>query len=301
MIVHMIYFHLRGYFQISNQIGKLEDFILFFFMPWFFFKAGFFWKENTIENVIRQGYKRLIKPFIIFSIIGHLLYCVQLYIEKDYYWGHYILSPFKALLRYGCVIGNEPLWFLLSLFIIRILYTLIKNYKISFFLVIILCLLIGSTCNYLDITEPRYLGNVATGLLFYSVGNLWQGYRDIFNKTIYFVLLLLCTIFLYFIYPSAIDSFYNKTIYGNYFIWIIHSILCIISINYLFSKLPPIKFFQNIGKNSMPYYIVHRVIIFTIQDIFLLIGLSTTGLTPFIWSTIMCFILLPISAKYIKL
>lgn len=99
MILHMISFHLRGY--LGYEVLDLENVLFFFFMPWFFFKAGMFWKMDSIKNVVVKGYCRLLKPFIIFSIIGHLCFCIRLFVERDYNWVHYVLSPFKALLRYG--------------------------------------------------------------------------------------------------------------------------------------------------------------------------------------------------------
>ena len=260
-----------------------------------------FWKMDSIKNVVVKGYCRLLKPFIIFSIIGHLCFCIRLFVERDYNWVHYVLSPFKGLLRYGCVAGNEPLWFLLSLFVIRVLYTLCANYKIHFVIVLFVTALVGFLCNlYAPITEPRYLGNVSTGLFFFTMGN-WLSNRTLeVDGKIQFIIAI--TLILYIVYPSAVDLFYNKVLYGNYFIWMIHSVLCIITINYLFRRYPMIDVvgLKYVGRDSMIYFVIHRLIIYSVQSFFIYLGYGEINIPEFWTALILSIIILPVAAKYIK-
>ena len=224
----------------------------------------------------------------------------------DYYWAHYVLSPFKSLLRYGCVTGNDPLWFLLTLFLVRVVYTTLKKYHVSTIYIVSFCAFWGFLCNQLSIvTEPRYMGNFFTGLLFYSTGHFWTNFEGKIlpppYKKYLVASIMIFTILVYFVYPSAVDLFYNKTLYGNYFIWIIHSILCIITLNNLLKRVPDFQVLRSIGEYSMTYYVFHRLIIFGVQNVFIYLNLPSVGVPVFIWSSIMCIIFLPIITKYYKL
>lgn len=57
--------------------SSLHDIILqplSFFMAWFFYKSGMFYKDRNFNEVFRYGIKRLIVPAIVFSLIGFILY-----------------------------------------------------------------------------------------------------------------------------------------------------------------------------------------------------------------------------------
>lgn len=110
LILYMITVHL---FQL---IGIYHDCVLWwmqflnFYVPWFFFKAGSFFRGGqTGKDVIAVSEKKLIKPFVIYSIIGYLVYVVCIYIQGDRNWIHFVLTPIKSLLLTGSISGNPPL------------------------------------------------------------------------------------------------------------------------------------------------------------------------------------------------
>ncbi len=78
MILFMIYGHCvewAGFTSWNVYIHANE--LLYFFIAWFFFKGGMFHDvQRTVGEVFRQGMKRLIVPFVLFSLIGHLAKCV---------------------------------------------------------------------------------------------------------------------------------------------------------------------------------------------------------------------------------
>lgn len=67
-------------------------------------------------------------PFVVFSLVGHLLQCVKMFMEGDTNWVHYILSPIKLIILSGSVGGNLPLWFLTSLLAVQLMYTWLHKY-----------------------------------------------------------------------------------------------------------------------------------------------------------------------------
>lgn len=176
MVIWMMLYHTFQNAQICDSLSEILFSIFYFFMPWFFYKAGIFWKPKPIRTVIKTGLKRLFIPYLIFSIIGHIIWCIQIWINGDYNWMHYVLSPFKAIITSGAVAGNMPLWFLFSLFFLRIIYTLLKRYEIPTSIIIGVSAISCFLLHLLKVRHPLYLLNITSGLLFFSTGNVMNIY-----------------------------------------------------------------------------------------------------------------------------
>ena len=97
-------------------------------------------------------------PFIVFSLVGHLLECVKMFIEGDTNWAHYILSPIKQVMLSGAVGGNMALWFLPSLLAVQLLYTWLHKHVRDEWIVL-LSLAIAYALHAMDISKPLYIGN----------------------------------------------------------------------------------------------------------------------------------------------
>ena len=120
MIIYMIY----GHICLWSGVEQIELFprLLFYFMPWFFFKSGMFFREKTLKKEFVNGVKKLIVPYIVFSIIGQLVFYLMWIAKGETSCQLYILAPLRTLLHEGAVVGNSPLWFLLSLFCVKIIF-----------------------------------------------------------------------------------------------------------------------------------------------------------------------------------
>lgn len=72
-IVQVIFLHLSQFsdLHLYSSLG-VESFI-YFYMPYFFFKSGYFLNIQNIRVCFYGGIKRLLIPFITFSILGILL------------------------------------------------------------------------------------------------------------------------------------------------------------------------------------------------------------------------------------
>ena len=90
---------------------------LYFFMPWFFYKGGMFFRYKDEKEAFRQNTKRLLKPFIIWTVVGILAYnFIALFSHSS------IHGPKRWLYEMlvdGSIYENKPLWFLLSLMIVK--------------------------------------------------------------------------------------------------------------------------------------------------------------------------------------
>lgn len=267
----MIYGHLLLFCPYAkthseNLSAGLEQ-ALFYFMPWFFFKAGQFFRVKPLKQVVSDSYKRLIVPFIIFSILGHLLYCLSLYLQNDYNFIHYTFSFVKAIIFGGCSQGNQPLWFLLSLFFVRVCFSFLVNRKIPIYLIAIATLLFSCLMHELlsvriqlagtDIGIPKYVFTTISGMFFYSVGYLLKE-KQYLGGVFLVSILIFVTIS---IFDFSVVGFKNDTLErGHYFVNKVDSVAGIIIINNIFKYLCKIYKFpilNYIGKNSMYFLILH--------------------------------------------
>jgi fucose 4-O-acetylase-like acetyltransferase len=123
LLVHMVLFHCCQWAHVYDRL----QIVLFFFMTWFFFKNGLFYRVRSFKEEVYQSFKRLIVPFIIFSILGTIILWIKYLIEGNLTI-HSMISSVSSILVVGAPKGNLPLWFLLSLFSVRVIYSLAFNH-----------------------------------------------------------------------------------------------------------------------------------------------------------------------------
>lgn len=178
MILYMVFTHVCQHYHLehSNFYMSLER-LLYFFMPWFYFKAGMFFKVGNSKDVIGKSAKRLIKPFLIYSLVGHVCYCFFNYMKGALSLS--VLVPYRSLLLTGSIPGNLPLWFLLSLFGCKVIFNFAMSRKISAELVASTSLVVVCLLHTIGFNHPFYVANVLTGLFFMSLGYIITKYKAI--------------------------------------------------------------------------------------------------------------------------
>lgn len=97
--------------------------------------------KNERFGEMRKKVKKLLRPYCAFMLIGYAAYCVDLFIEHDYNWIHYILSPIKqCLLGGGVHAWALHMWFLVTLAAVKCLAPLLLDrYKMG-----------GGNCMWFD-------------------------------------------------------------------------------------------------------------------------------------------------------
>lgn len=84
LIMYMMLTHLYGHYEVPKGVFYLGvSQLLTFFMAWFFFKAGMFYKQERPKDVFIKKFNRLLVPFVIYSIIGYVVYVVRVLIENS--------------------------------------------------------------------------------------------------------------------------------------------------------------------------------------------------------------------------
>ena len=98
LIIYMILIHIFQWSDLRDVIHSYWLLPLSFFMSWFFYKSGMFYKDKTCKELLVGGGKKLLIPYVVFSLVGHILQCVKMFMEGDANWVHYILSPVKQIM-----------------------------------------------------------------------------------------------------------------------------------------------------------------------------------------------------------
>lgn len=232
---------------------------LSFFMPWFFFKSGMFYKRQCIKDCIKKSANKLLYPFITFTILGYLVYVIIFLMEGNHDWTDYFVIPLKELFFDGSVYGNKPLWFLFSFFVVQVIFSIVEN-NLKYPMLIIIPAVIFVYILYLhDNPLPRYFGNISSGLVFYTLGYVLRNIQFMsFVSVTSIVIYLLFAVF----GITFVDMFPNTLEQGIYLLWFIFAIAGCITFNSIFEKIPyKFKFFSWVGKNSMILYLTHFMVI----------------------------------------
>lgn len=277
LIVYMIIYHCAQWSGTWDIIRKYCN-LFSFFMPWFFFKGGMFHKLQDTKRIASSGYKRLIIPFILFSIIGTLIlwskYAVEgsLSIRK-------VIGSVGSVVKYGAFYGNLPLWFLTSLFAVRIIFNSIfskvynsesSSLRKCWWLVLIIICTFFIPLHYISVAYafeyPWYLSNISSGMAFYTCGFLLKNI-----KITYRISLLICIIWflISMVEPIWVVMASGRSYSMLYPLWILYCLIGILSINSV------LKNFYNhrcvcsqIGMDSMSYYCIHWCVILLVSIFF---------------------------------
>lgn len=230
----------------------------FFFMPWFFFKAGMFHKLQSVNKCITGGGKKLLRPFVIFTVLGYLGYqLIQIRIH-----GHAPFEGFQQditeLLKETSMPGNKPLWFLVPLFVVKIVATVFNDSQKKCLLLMV-AIGIAYAMQKFDFTECLLIPTSLTGWFFYEMGRVYKAGTN--NKSlvglcamVYLAALLTCL--------PIVDMRTNTAGRGEYLLWFPASLSGIILFNYVTSRLHrDVKILTYVGRHAMDFYVWHGLIL----------------------------------------
>jgi len=261
MILFMMHHHMCVLCSLEGEwFHTLPYKLLYFYMPYFFYKSGIFYKpDKSINEVAISSAKRLLVPFCVFTIIGYVwIGSQQLGLsigEWKYYWW-----PIRQIVAIGRVEGNGPLWFLLSLFIVRIVFQCTRGNKWAQIILIVLCVIVAILGNHYSI-RPRTISNVALGIVFYGLGALLREIQ--YNKRIGIV----CTCMLLgaYIWMSIygwhiIDFSFNTTVVGIHPLWLMNCMFACPAVVFIGQYFPRLHVLPWIGRNSITFLCVHALV-----------------------------------------
>lgn len=256
MTIYMIYIHICPWVGISPlpHVGKF----LFFFMAWFFYKSGMFFHNISFSECYKKGIQRLMIPYIIFSIIGWFMFFIRDVIKQEI-TEQYFINSLRQILHEGAVAGNAPLCFLFTLFCVRIIFYLVHKLKQYSGIPICFFGILAYILNFWHIKDYYWISNICSGMFFFGCGYILKNVQ--YNKYL-FIISVITYIGIIIYIPTFVDFRSNTFTKGNYIAWILSSLAGIITFNNIFKYIPVrFKLLNNIGKDSMSYYVTHWIIL----------------------------------------
>ena len=166
------------YFGHLCEEGRARDFVFCFHVPLFFFLSGCmntYDKEENIFRYILKRAKKILIPFYCFAFISVIIKVISEKTAGSQIWD-YVLIILKGAIRN--TFFAPALWFLTCLFVMEIIFKIIKCFNLKALLVIIpvVCFILSEfVIKPRAIREPSMPYNVDSTLyyiIFFAVGYL---------------------------------------------------------------------------------------------------------------------------------
>jgi len=142
-------------------------------IPILFFIRGYQWRDRTLQEIF-SGRIQLIKTYYTAGIIGTILFVLFSPNEfVNYKPIQYFLNMIIANVKKGDEIAIiiAPIWFLMTLFITDIFYTIIRKNKVIGSTILVLCILLRL---FKLPPLPFRITTVIYGLPYVELGRIWK-------------------------------------------------------------------------------------------------------------------------------
>ena len=261
LIIHMVFGHITqhaGLWQGQQSLYTFWCSLIFFMMPWFFFKAGMFFREKPILVEFKASAKRLLIPFALFSFFGACLEYAAKMSHEGFTTAGFIRENLHDLLMGGALESNPPLWFLFSLFFARIIFNILFK-KLPDHIIAIIGFLAACAFMHAPLDLPHYFGNIPAGLFFLAAGHFLKDKQ--FKRPV-LIAAIVTFIAIFASNNPQVDMRLHHVSSGLYFLWFPASLAGIVILDHIakIRLLEKIRL-QAIGKDSMTYYVLHWLVI----------------------------------------
>lgn len=296
----------------GDSAGHAFTFVFAFHVPLFFFLSGCMSNYDNETNIFRfvwKKFKRIMIPFYIFAIVSIVINTIVNNSE---------ISDIKELLLVvgkGCTRNTffaGALWFLSCLFVMEIIFKIIKLTKfkiIIFFISMIFFLISEFLITPVPIVKPHWIYNLDSMMyyiIFYAIGYcIYPLILKLFDlntlckKTIFIILLIISTIYMACLF-EGVSICYRLSVnhFTNIIIEVIQPLIAILFVTIISKLLEGVKFIHKIGMETL-YLCGNEYIIKTLFPMFIsLFGLSIVIDNP-IKVYIYTFILIVVNFKIV--
>lgn len=249
-----------GHMGLAND--TIINIIYSFHMPLFFFISGYLVKPKSLKNTIKKNFIALIIPYVIYYVLTWIWWIFVSYLRHPELFNHeqpvreiFIKPIFGLLLGVGyntdiSTMINVPLWFLISLFFVSILFSLLQKITNKYF-VILIVLIEALVCYALSVLKTDLLFSVDSSLMafpFYVLGyysknvlnnekifSLFQ--KNKFHKLIVQLIIFSSILIITTIFNGRVDI--NGLSFGEnpliFYISGMSGIVCVVIVSILFS------------------------------------------------------------------
>ena len=298
---------LNHVFLLSGLKNSCPSFIYHFFdafrMPLYFFLSGLFFKTyGSFGNFFKKKINKLLIPFAFFYVVSCFIRLVLNSGQSDH-------PPFVIFLAdfyyYHCSMVNGPLWFLLCLFEVNIifyaLFLICRDEKILCLLALIIGM-IGLTLSFYHIRLPMTISTSFTCLPFFCMGYYTKEHTQILYKSAMDKHILpiaaICGLICFFFFGCVLyveNSFKGISYFTAHLCGGAGTMMVIL----LSKKIGPRPLVSYIGRYSIIVLCTHILVLDLITA---LLGISPLSY-HFIWIFVLIiaieFILIPIMTKYL--
>lgn len=142
-----------------------------------------FFSDNCLKlGEVAKKQRWLLVSFFIFGIVSVIVVAMRMYVDDQFSFYSLFKRVIGALFVRGTFYGNSALWFLLTLFIVKLLYFYIHTKVSDYFIVIVTFFILllnfglkqqNATINFM-LSIPDYLYNSISGLMFYALGHVFK-------------------------------------------------------------------------------------------------------------------------------
>ncbi len=262
-IVRMVSLHIMKFCGHADDMWWQEIMRwTYFFMSFFFFKAGYFNKSlagNSWDYCIDRV-KRLLIPYIACALIGDAVYFA--FMPRMIELFHHPIEPIKWSMIWsrGEAFGNPPVWFLFSFFSMYISVHFIEKLKpLRWF--ILFFPFFSYLCYRLGNPLWMSLNNLFIGIYFFTLGRVWRRAMVGMGKRRTIWVSALLTVF--FVVGNILwhgqYAMSSNTFEGNPVLTVLNitAVLCGLSGLLIAFDLKRVPIICYIGEHSMVYFISH--------------------------------------------
>jgi len=300
LIIHMIFGHITqhaGLWHGQSSLYFSWCSLIFFMMPWFFFKAGMYFRLKDTLVEIKASAQRLLIPFAVFSLCGACLEYAAKMSNEGFTTVGFIQDNLRHLLMGGALESNPPLWFLFSLFFVRIIFNILFK-KLPDYVIAIIGLIVACAFLYAPLNLPHYFGNISAGLFFFAAGHFS---KDLQFKRPVLIAAIVAFIAIYAVDYPQVDMHLHQVFGGTYLLWLLASLAGIVILNHIAKiRLLEKTRLQVIGKDSMTYYVLHWLVIVCASIVVKRVLPEASCELKIALYTIACAVFIPLASVFYK-
>lgn len=272
-IILVVVFHIFAYYQVRMPLGY---FFRAFRMPLYFFLSGVFFKTyGGFWHFIKKKTNKLLIPFVFFYLtlsvfISIFLYrCFGIVIEKAV---NFEVIPALTEFISRENFPNSPIWFLLCLFEVNILFYLCysiadicKKYKQMLLIGLTMTVgIMGLFLSLMQINLPMFIDSSMTALPFFMMGYVINKYTAILkqNKLDKYCALIILVCFAFVLLFAGHHVSYKQNHFSGmaYYTIYLCGLMGTLGIMYCAKKLNRLPLVSYWGRYSIMILVTHRIV-----------------------------------------
>lgn len=259
----------------------------YYHVPLFFFISGIVFKHKDLKTFLSGLWHRLIIPFLFFYTLSYCFQITRFLFENSTFTGfewNQILDVFKIEKYIDHLRVNRPLWFLLSLVVVQIIYYAVCKLPKCFILLFCLTIIILKD-PILNTKSPLMLNQSIYWLGYFAMGDI-LGKWLVFNhksKKWRIIAILIC--FALYVFSDFCNPHISSTVLSNViyelkvFAFIV---LTLLSFSFIKGHNVIVNTLRFFGKNSLSVLGLHLLILIVFGGIaFRIFGLTGDNLIGF--------------------